>query len=152
MSKLVTEHIAEEYAKNDDTLRVTSLRLSYVQNVEEYAEYESFADDVEARVWDLWAYIDARDVGRAVLASLTYQARGFEPFLIAANDSVMPIPTAELLARRFPEVPIKGDLQPETSLMSNRRAEEKLGFSPPLMARSRRLIDRPTTELHFRST
>lgn len=130
LSKLVTEHIAEEYVKNDPTLRVTSLRLSYVQNVEEYAEYESFADDVEARVWDLWAYIDARDVGRAVLASLTYEPRGFEPFLIAANDTVMPIPTAELLAQRFPDVPIKGELGPDTALMSNQRATDMLGFTP----------------------
>lgn len=61
LSKLLIEQIAEEYAKNDPDLRVTALRLSYVQDVEEYAEYPGFADNLDYRIWDLWSYIDGRD-------------------------------------------------------------------------------------------
>jgi len=129
MSKLLTEYIAEEFVKNDSDLRVTSLRFSYVQNVEEYEEYPSFADDVDRRVWDLWAYIDSRDAADAVEKALHYQPRGFETFLIAADDTTQPALTTDLLKERFPNVPVRGDLKPHQALLDNSAAKEKLGWS-----------------------
>ena len=130
MSKLLTEHIAEEFVKNDPTLRVTSLRFSYVQNVEEYQEYPDFADDADRRIWDLWAYIDSRDAAGAVESALHYQPRGFETFLIAADDTTQPVPTAELLHAKFPNLPVRGELTTFQSLLDNSAAKTKLGWSP----------------------
>ncbi|MEW2296211.1 NAD(P)-dependent oxidoreductase [Streptomyces sp. NPDC006743] len=76
LSKLLIEQIAQEYAHNDPELRVTALRLSYVQDVEEYAEYPGFADDLDHRSWDLWSYIDGRDTGTAIEKALHHQPRG----------------------------------------------------------------------------
>ncbi|MFH9089985.1 NAD-dependent epimerase/dehydratase family protein [Streptomyces sp. NPDC017673] len=92
LSKVVIEQIAEEYAKNDPELRVSALRLSYVQNEDECADYPGFADDIDERSWDLWPYIDGRDTGAAIEKALHYQPRGFETFLIVADDTVMPSP------------------------------------------------------------
>lgn len=130
MSKLVTEYIAEEFVKNDPALRVTSLRFSYVQDVDEYDEYPDFADDPERRIWDLWAYIDARDAAAAVVSGLHYEPRGFESFLIAADDTTQPVPTADLLKDKFPNVPVRGELTTHQGLLDNTAAKEKLGWSP----------------------
>lgn len=130
MSKLLTEYVAEEFVKNDPDLRVTALRYSYVQDVDEYAEYPSFADNADHRIWDLWGYIDARDAATAVEKALTYQPRGFETFLIAADDTTQPTPTADLLADKFPEVPVRGTLTPHQGLLDNSAAKAKLGWAP----------------------
>ncbi|MFE3519171.1 NAD-dependent epimerase/dehydratase family protein [Streptomyces sp. NPDC059166] len=130
LSKLLIEQIAEEYAKNDPDLRVTALRLSYVQNVEEYAEYPDFADDLDYRIWDLWSYIDGRDTGTAVEKALHSQPRGFETFLIVADDTAMPTPAPDLVEARFPNGPVKGELDDRTLLLSNQAAKQRLGFHP----------------------
>ncbi|MFD7972766.1 NAD-dependent epimerase/dehydratase family protein [Streptomyces clavifer] len=130
LSKLLNEQIAEEYTKNDPGLRVSALRLSYVQNVEEYAAYPGFADNLDERAWDLWSYIDGRDAGAAVEAALHYQPRGFETFLIVADDTVMPIPTPDIVKARFPDTALKTELGNRTALLSNEAAKKHLGFHP----------------------
>ncbi|MBT8163465.1 MULTISPECIES: NAD(P)-dependent oxidoreductase [Arthrobacter] len=130
LSKVLAEVMAAEFAKNDPELRVTALRFSYVQNVEEYAEYPSFANDIDFRIWDLWAYIDNRDAARAIEKALHYTPRGFETFLIVADDTAMPIPTKDLIAARFPDVDVKRELTEFESLLNTDAAKEKLGFTP----------------------
>lgn len=130
LSKLMSEHIAEQFAENDPELRVTALRLSYVQDVEEYEEYPDFADDLDRRAWDVWAYIDGRDVGQAFERALHQRARGFHPYLIVADDTVMPIPSAEILSKRYPGVPVKAELAEFGSLVSNAAAKHALGWAP----------------------
>ncbi|WP_426007233.1 NAD-dependent epimerase/dehydratase family protein [Paenarthrobacter sp. NyZ202] len=130
LSKVVSEVVAAEFAKNDPELRVTALRFSYVQNVEEYAEYPEFADDIDYRIWDLWAYIDSRDAASAIEKALHYSPRGFETFLIVADDTAMPIPTSELIAARFPEVQLKRSFQEHETLLNTDAAKERLGWYP----------------------
>lgn len=144
LSKLLTEHIAEEFVSNAPDFQVTSLRISYVQNVEEYAEYPDFANDLDARVWDLWAYIDARDVATAVEAALHYDSDGFEPFLIAADDTAMPIHTQDLLAAKFPNIPIRGKLGTHDSLITNQRSKDALDWAPTHSWRDH--VDQPVND------
>jgi len=130
LSKLVMEHVAEEYTHNDPMLRVTGLRLSYVQNVEEYDEYPSFAENLDTRAWDIWSYIDARDVGTAVEKALHQTIRGFHPYLIVADDTVMPIPTADIIAERYPDTRVVKEISEFGSLLSNATAKRDLGWTP----------------------
>ncbi len=130
LSKLMIEHIAEEYVKNDPNLRVTALRLSYVQDVEEYNEYPSFSDNLDVRAWDIWSYIDGRDVGSSVEKALYQNDRGFHPYLIVADDTVMPIPTEQILAERYPNTPRKGEFSKFGALLSNHAAKKDLGWNP----------------------
>ncbi|MFH9089119.1 hypothetical protein [Streptomyces sp. NPDC017673] len=51
-------------------LWVTASRLPCVQDVEEYAGYLSFADDLDYHIRDLWSYIDGRDTGTAIERAL----------------------------------------------------------------------------------
>jgi nucleoside-diphosphate-sugar epimerase len=130
LSKLINEHVAEEFTKNDPELRVTALRLSYVQNVDEYDEYPTFADNLDTRAWDLWAYIDGRDVGTAVEAAIHQSDRGFHPYLIVANDSVMPIPTKDIIAERYPNTPVHGEIAEFGTFLSSAKAQNDLGWTP----------------------
>lgn len=96
----------------------------------EYAEYPTFADDLTRREWDIWAYIDGRDAGSAVEKALHQTDRGFHPYLIVADDTVMPIPTAEIIRQRFGHVEIKGQVAEFGTLVSNSRAKDELGWTP----------------------
>ncbi|WP_328856621.1 hypothetical protein OG579_15155 [Williamsia herbipolensis] len=69
-----------------------------MQNEDEYADYPHFADDLDRRAWDIWSYIDGRDAGTAVESALHQTARGFHTYLIVADDTVMLIPTADIIA------------------------------------------------------
>lgn len=130
LSKVLGEVIAEQFAADDPDLRITALRLSYVQNPDEYAQYPDFAGNLDERAWDLWAYIDGRDAGQAIAKAVTYSERGFRGFLIVADDTVMPIPSERIVQQRYPDTPTRGKLSGFTSLLSNARAREELGFVP----------------------
>jgi nucleoside-diphosphate-sugar epimerase len=130
LSKLVNEHIAEQFAANDPELRITALRLSYVQNVNEYDEYPTFSDDLDRRAWDLWAYIDGRDAGSAVEKALHQKERGFHPYLIVADDTVMPIPTQRIIAERYPKTRVPEEISGYRSLISNKKAQRELDWQP----------------------
>jgi hypothetical protein len=55
---------------------------------------------------------------------------GFQVFNTFATESAHVSPTRELASRFYPTVPIRGELGPEDSLVSNRKARETLGFDP----------------------
>ena len=96
---------------------------------EDYAQFPSFDADARRRKWNLWGYIDARDGAQAVEKALD-AAPGFDRFIIAAADTVMTRSNAELVAEVFPDVPLKGDLGVNDTLLSIDRARRVLGFDP----------------------
>jgi hypothetical protein len=51
-------------------------------------------------------------------------------FVIAPADTVMPQPSAELMQRVFPDVPLRGRIAGNASLLSFGRAKQVLGFTP----------------------
>ena len=55
---------------------------------------------------------------------------GFERFIIAAADTVMSRPNAELVAEVFPGVEVRGDLGEHDTLLSIDKARRLLGYEP----------------------
>ncbi|TJV72617.1 MAG: NAD(P)-dependent oxidoreductase, partial [Mesorhizobium sp.] len=51
-------------------------------------------------------------------------------FNAANDDTSSDLPTAELLQRFYPGVPVKGELGEYETLLSNRKARDILGFRP----------------------
>jgi hypothetical protein len=47
--------------------KMIGLRFSKVIDPSEYAAFQSFENDPASRKWNLWSYIDARDVAEAVV-------------------------------------------------------------------------------------
>ena len=78
----------------------------------------------------MWSYIDARDLGQLVLRAIETDGLGFQVFNAAQDDCSSDLPTAELLRRFYPNVPVKTELGEYETLLSNRKAKRMLGFRP----------------------
>jgi nucleoside-diphosphate-sugar epimerase len=128
--KHLEEQMAIELVRWDPSTKIVALRFSNVMRPEEYAGFGVFDEDTASRRWNLWGYIDARDGGQAVLKALEADLTGFERFIIAAADTVMTRPNAELVAAEFPDVPTRGDLGVNDTLLSIEKARRVLGFEP----------------------
>jgi nucleoside-diphosphate-sugar epimerase len=130
LSKLAGEVIAEQFARWSG-IPFVALRIS---NIMEEWEYESrfpgFWDDPTIRAWNLWGYVDARDVARAVRLSLTAAIAGAEAFLVAASDTCMKRDSLDLMAEVYPEVPIRGEVAGRQTLLSIDKARRVLGYEP----------------------
>jgi len=130
----LTKHLEEELARKlvrwDDELSITALRFSNVMAPEDYAEFSSYDADATLRKWNLWGYIDARDGAQAILKALELARPGFDVFIIAAADTVMTRPNAELVAEVFPGVEIRGDLGVNDTMLSIAKARSVLGYEP----------------------
>lgn len=127
--KTLEERMAVELVRWHPDLSITGLRFSNVMVPEDYAEFPSYDDDAMKRKWNLWGYIDARDGAQAVQRALEVAPPGFETYIIAAADTVMSRPNAELVAEVFPGVETR-DLGEHDTLLSIDKARRILGYEP----------------------
>ncbi len=97
---------------------------------QDYERFPSFSKDPTLRKWNLWGYVDARDVGQSCRLALEADTTGAEVFIIAAADTVMNRPSRELLAEVFPGVPLRGEIGEFESLLSSEKARNVLGYRP----------------------
>jgi nucleoside-diphosphate-sugar epimerase len=100
---------------------------------EDYEWLAGFRDDPQARKWNLWGYIDQRDVAQACRKALEVDAAavtGSPAFIIAAADTVLTRPSAEVLAEVFPGVKLTRDVGEHGTLLAIDRARAVLGFTP----------------------
>ena len=132
LSKHLEEQLAIQLVRWHPDVSIQALRFSNVMDPADYAEFPSFDADPLRRKWNLWGYIDARDGAQAVVKAIERGRRepGFERYIIAAADTVMSRPNAELVAEVFPGVEIRGELGVNSTLLSIDKARELLGFEP----------------------
>lgn len=129
LSKLGGEAIAEQFARRTGTPHV-GLRISNIIEPDDYSMFAGFQDDAQLRRWNLWGYIDARDVALACELGLTADVAGHEVAIIAAADTVMTRDSADLMAEVFPDVPLTRELHGRETLLAIGHAREVLGFEP----------------------
>lgn len=128
--KHLEEEMARKFVRWDPELSITALRFSNVMAPEDYAAFPAFDADALLRKWNLWGYIDARDGAQAVLRALDTARPGFEAFIIAAADTVMTRPNAELVDEVFPGVGYTPTSGPNDTLLSIDKARRMLGYEP----------------------
>lgn len=128
--KTLEERMAQELVRWYPDLSITALRFSNVMVPEDYADFPAFDADARARKWNLWGYIDARDGAQAIERALAVAPAGFEQYIIAAADTVMSRPNAELIAEVFPDVPVTREVAPNETLLSIEKARRMLGYAP----------------------
>ena len=95
--------------------------------------FPSFWGNPRLRKWNLWGYIDERDVAfscRLALEAPVEAVAGHPAFIIAAADTVMDRPSAVLLAEVFPGVELKHEVGEFGTLLAIDRARQVLGFEP----------------------
>lgn len=129
LSKVASETVAEEFARWSGVPFV-ALRFS---NILGPSDYETFPQtcwpDPHARKWNLWGYIDERDVALSCRLGLTAAVQAADAFIIAAADTVMNRPSRELMAEVFPGV-VVAELPEFGTLLAIDKARRVLGFEP----------------------
>jgi Nucleoside-diphosphate-sugar epimerases len=129
LSKLVGETMAAQFARRTGTAFV-GLRISNIMEPDDYAVFPTYWDDARLRKWNLWGYVDARDVASAARLGLEADISGSEICIVAAADTVMTRPSADLMAEVFPTVPLRREVTGRETLLSIDRARRLLGYEP----------------------
>lgn len=129
LSKLVSEEMARQFNRWSG-IPFVGLRFSNIIEPSRYADFPSFWDDPRKRKWNLWGYVDARDVAQACRLGQTAKIAGAEVFIIAAADTVMNHPSRDLMREVFPNVPVREDIGTYETLLSIAKARERLGYRP----------------------
>lgn len=129
LSKAVGEELAAQFSRWTSKPFV-GLRYASIMEEPDYQEFPSFWEDFSIQRWDLWSYVDARDVAQATRRALEADTTGSENFLIAAAETCMTTPSAELMATVFPSVPIRKELGEYETLVAVDKAHSILGYRP----------------------
>ncbi len=129
LSKLVGETMAIQFARRTG-IGFLGMRISNIMDPEDYANFPSFWDDARIRKWNLWGYVDARDVATAARLGLETDIEGAQVCIVAAADTVMTRPSADLMAEVFPSVPLRREVRGRETLLAIDGARRLLGYEP----------------------
>lgn len=129
LSKVISEEMARQFNRRCG-IPFIGLRFSNIMEPHDYERFPAFSQDAHLRKWNLWGYVDARDVAQSCRLGLEVGISGAEAFIIAAADTVMNRPSHELLAEVFPGVPLKTEIETFETLLSIRKARKLLGYAP----------------------
>lgn len=129
LSKLAGEVIGEQFSRWSG-IPYLALRYSNVMEEPDYERFPTFWEDPHLRAWNLWGYVDARDVAQCTRLALESDVGGAEAFLVAAADTCMSRPSAELMAESFPDVPWRNEVAGHETLLSINKARQLLGYEP----------------------
>jgi nucleoside-diphosphate-sugar epimerase len=129
LSKLCGETMAEQFARRTGVAYL-ALRISNIMEPADYARFPTWQGDAAIRKWNLWGYVDVRDVAQAIRRGLDADVDGAPVCIVAAADTVMERPSADLMAEAFPDVPLRRRIDGRETLLAIERARELLGYEP----------------------
>jgi nucleoside-diphosphate-sugar epimerase len=130
LSKIAIEELGRGFARRDPDMSIMCLRFSYILPPESYeTELRQAWADPERNTFNLWAYVDARDIALSCRLALECPQTGYDVFYIAAPDTLMREPTLDLVNRYFPggEQVAEG-FGGRMSPLDTSHAEQVLGF------------------------
>lgn len=109
---------------------IYGIRINNVVEPHEYAQdFPKYFAEPTLRRRNIFAYIDARDLGQMVHRMLLTDGLGFQVFNAANDDHSVNLTTAEIISRYYEGVPIRKELGEFEGLYSNAKAKAKLGWS-----------------------
>src|SRR6202012_2717181 len=132
LSKVASETVAAQIS-DWSGIPFVGLRFSNIMYPEDYQEFPSYWSNPHLRKWNLWGYVDVRDVATSCLQALTAPAEdvaGSPGLIIAAADTVMNRPSVGLMDEVFPGVAITRDIGEYETLLSIDRARAMIGYIP----------------------
>ncbi len=130
MSKVCNEVTGQSFQARTGA-DIYALRLNNVIEPHEYAEnFPAFMKDPASRRRNIFAYIDARDLGHMVDCCLRTDGLGYQVFNVANPDMSVGISTDQVIARFYQDVPQRRDMTPDETFYCIRKAKKMLGFAP----------------------
>ena len=130
LAKLLCEQMAREMHRWNPGTAFIGFRISNIFEQHDYAQIPSFWANSDLREWNLWSWVDSRDVALACRLSLEAKITGAEVFTIAAADTLMKQSNKELMAKAFPGVPLRANTGDHETLLSIDKARRMLGYVP----------------------
>ena len=129
LSKVLGEETARHVAEWSG-IPFVGLRLSNIHRPQDYAAVPGYWADAKARRWNLWGYVDVRDVAAACRLGIEGTTTGSQNVIVAAADTIMNRPSRDLMAEVFPQVAITKELGEFETLLAIDAARELLGYAP----------------------
>ena len=121
LSKLLSEEMARQFNRWTG-IPYVGLRFSNIMEPHDYARFPGFWDDPLERKWNLWGYVDARDVAQSCWLALASTIGGADVPRRRGGHGDEP-PEHGPHGGGFPDVEIRRELgEFETLLRSQRRA------------------------------
>lgn len=134
ISKANTEdlarHMHRRYGVNFIGLRFSNIFYDTPGHVTGYEKIPDFWTDPLSRRFNLWGYVDSRDVAQACVKALTAGIEGAEVMTIAAPDTIMTQTNAELVAAAFPHCKLRPGTGDHDTLISIDKARRMIGYAP----------------------
>ena len=127
LSKICNERTARAFHLKSGA-DIYAIRIGNVVEPHEYANFPGYFAKPDFRKKIAWSYIDARDLGQIVALAVEKDGLGFQVFNAAQDDCSSDLPTAELIRRYYPNVPVKREMGEYETILSNRKIHEMLGF------------------------
>ncbi len=127
LSKVVNEQTARSFQRRSG-IDIYALRIGNVIEPHEYDRFPGFFANPDQRLRNAFCYIDARDLGQIVNCCLDKDGLGFQIFNAGNDTNSVDIPSADLIERYYPGVPLTRTLDEHEALFSNRKIREVLGF------------------------
>lgn len=129
MSKVLTEQMAAHI--NDwSGIPFVGLRFSNIFRPDEYERVPGYWEDPTSRSWNLFGYIDVRDVAMSCQYALEADTVGSHNVIIAAADTIMNRPSVEVLREVFPDVELRRQVGEFETLLAIDKARKVIGFEP----------------------
>lgn len=129
MSKVANEVTARSFQRRSG-FDIYGLRINNVIEPHEYAEnFPAYIADPSLRRRNIFAYIDARDLGQMVDRCLKTDGLGFEIFNVSNDDHSVADSTADLIETFYQGVPAAKMGENET-FYSNKKAKKLVGYKP----------------------
>ena len=129
LSKVASETVAAQISRWAG-LPFVGLRISNIMEPDDYRQFPGYWPDAHSRKWNLWGYVDVRDVAAACRLALEADVAGSSNVIIAAADTVMNRPSRDLLAEVFPGTPVTGHLPEHGTLLAVEGAKRLIGYEP----------------------
>jgi nucleoside-diphosphate-sugar epimerase len=130
LAKGLAEEMARQMHRWNPETSFVGLRISNIIDPSEYGMFAGWQNDAHIRKWNLWSYVDTRDVAQACRLALEATAVGADHCIIAAADTVMGRPSLDLMVECFPGVTINQSVEKFASLQSSELARKLMGYVP----------------------
>ena len=134
ISKANTEdlarHMHRRYGVSFIGLRFSNIFYDTRGHVTGYEKVPSFWNDPLSRRFNLWSYVDSRDVAQSCVKALESSLEGAHAMTIAAPDTIMKQPNAELVAAAFPGCTLRPGTGDHDTLISIDKARKLIGYDP----------------------
>ncbi len=130
MSKVCNEVCAQSFQARTG-IDIYGLRINNVIEPHEYAQnFPAFVADAALRRRNIFAYIDARDLGHMVDCCLHTDGLGYEVFNVSNDDTSIALSSPEVTAQFYAGVPVKTPLTDHQTFYANDKAKRMVGFAP----------------------